>query len=335
MLRVLVTGGAGYIGSHACKALASAGHTPIAFDNLRTGHRWAVKWGPLEHGDITDAAQVNEVLRRTKPDAVMHFAALAYVGESVSQPNLYYRTNVGGTLALLEAMRHKRIEKFVFSSTCATYGEPESLPIRETAEQRPVNPYGRSKLMAEEILRDYVSAYSLSAVALRYFNAAGADVQGEIGEEHDPEPHLIPLVLQTALGLRPHIEIYGEDYETADGACVRDYVHVSDIARAHVAAVERGVVNGFAAFNLGTGHGSSVKEVIEAARRVTGRTIAVKSAPRRQGDPPVLVADASLAEAVLGWAPEEGELDLIIESAWRWMSEHRFKVEPAFSVVEP
>ena len=319
-MRVLVTGGAGYVGSHACKALARAGHTPIVYDNLRTGHRWAVKWGPLEHGDITDAARLIDALRKHRPDAVMHFAALAYVGESVVEPNLYYRNNVAGTLTLLDAMRAADVGKLVFSSTCATYGAPAATPIAETAPQQPVNPYGRSKLMVEEILRDYAAAFPLSAVALRYFNAAGADLDGEIGEAHDPEPHLIPLVLQTALGLRDHIEVYGDDYDTADGTCVRDYIHVADLARAHVAALERGRANGFAAYNLGTGRGASVKAVIDTARRVTGRNIAVRIGPRRAGDPPVLVADARMAGSALDWRPEHDSLEVMIKSAWRWMS---------------
>lgn len=325
-MRVLVTGGAGYIGSHACKALALAGHLPIAYDNLRTGHRWAVKWGPLEHGDITDGMRLNEVLRRTQPDAVMHFAALAYVGESVAEPALYYRTNVGGTINLLEAMRAQNIEKLVFSSTCATYGGLGNTPIAESAEQRPMNPYGRSKLMAEAILRDYTRAYSLSAIALRYFNAAGADIGGEIGEEHDPEPHLLPLILQAALGLRPHVEIYGDDYDSPDGTCIRDYVHVADLARAHVAALERSGANGFAAYNLGTGRGTSVKTVIDTARRVTRRAIKTKICLRRPGDPATLVADASLARAALDWGAEQSSLENMIETSWRWMSEHRTKV---------
>jgi UDP-glucose-4-epimerase GalE len=324
-LRVLVTGGAGYIGSHACKALARAGHEPIAYDNLRTGHRWAVKWGPLEHGDIGDAPRLAEILRRHQPQAVMHFAALAYVGESVAQPDLYYRTNVSGTVTLLDAMRQQGVERLVFSSTCATYGSPAALPIVETSPQRPVNPYGRSKLMVEEILRDYANAFGLNATALRYFNAAGADPDGEIGEEHDPEPHLLPLVLQAALGARPQIDVYGEDYDTPDGTCVRDYIHVTDLAAAHVAALER-IGDGFAAFNLGTGSGASVRQVIAAAERVTGRTIPVRSSSRRVGDPPALLADASQARDTLAWRPQHEHLDTMIETAWRWMTEHRAKV---------
>jgi UDP-arabinose 4-epimerase len=255
----------------------------------------------------------------------MHFAALAYVGESVDQPNIYYRTNVAGTLSLLDAMVNHGIKRLIFSSTCATYGIPETVPISEAARQKPVSPYGRSKLMVEEILRDYCAAFPLAAVALRYFNAAGADMDGELGEEHDPEPHLAPIVLQAALGLRPHVDIYGEDYDTPDGTCVRDYIHVADLARAHVAALALTEANGFVAFNLGVGQGASVMAVIEAARRITGCPIEVKSGPRRAGDPPVLVADAGLARAALGWSPEHGDLDAMLGSAWRWMREHRQK----------
>jgi UDP-glucose-4-epimerase GalE len=335
-LRVLVTGGAGYIGSHACKALALAGHMPIAYDNLRTGHRWAVKWGPFEYGDITDGPRLSEVLNRTRPDAVMHFAALAYVDESVGRPDLYYRINIGGTITLLEAMRAHQIDRLVFSSTCTTYGNAGSEPIAETSDQRPVSPYGRSKLMAEQVIRDYACAFPpLSAIALRYFNAAGADTEGEIGEEHDPEPHLLPLVLHTAMGLRPSIEIYGDDYETPDGTCVRDYVHVVDLARAHVAALERDEMRGFAAYNLGAGRGVSVRALIDAARRVTGRSIKSQIGPRRAGDPAILVADTGLAQAELGWAPQLSSLEAMIESAWLWLSEHRARIAQPLPSAKP
>jgi UDP-arabinose 4-epimerase len=326
-LRVLVTGGAGYIGSHACKALAAAGHTPIAFDNLRTGHRWAVRWGPFEHGDVTDPARIAEALRAHRPEAVMHFAALAYVGESVQRPDLYYRVNVGGTLSLIEAMRATDVGRMVFSSSCATYGEPATTPICESAAQQPVNPYGWSKLMSEQVLRDASQAFGLSVTALRYFNAAGADPDGEVGEEHEPETHLLPLVLQAAAGRRTHIDIFGDDYPTPDGACVRDYIHVSDLAAAHVAALERS--DGFAAFNLGVGRGASVKQVIEAARKVTGKAIPARVAARRPGDPPVLVADARLAGESLAWAPVLPDLETMIETAWRWMRDHRDKAMAA------
>jgi len=325
-LRILVTGGAGYVGSHICKALEAAGHTPVVFDNLRTGHRWAVKWGPLEIGDISDTSAVQAAIQRHEIEAVMHFAALAYVGESVAHPEIYYRANVAGTISLLDAMRAEGVERLVFSSTCATYGDVETLPIVETTPQIPVNPYGRSKLMVEHVLRDFAVAHPLGAVALRYFNAAGADVEGDIGEEHHPEPHLIPLVLQTALGERAAIDIFGDDYDTPDGACIRDYIHVSDLATAHVAALDRCETRGFSAFNLGTGQGVSVKEMIEVARKVTGRPIASRIASRRPGDPSALVADASLARRSLGWTPRHSAPEILVETAWRWMTQHRAKV---------
>jgi UDP-arabinose 4-epimerase len=326
MVRVLVVGGAGYIGSHTCKALVHAGHTPIVYDNLRTGHAWAVKWGPLEHGDLNDPIVLTAAIRRHRPDAVINFAALAYVGESVKAPMLYYRANVGGIITLLHAMRARDVGLIVFSSTCATYGVPARLPIVETMPQAPISPYGRSKLMAEDILRDACAAYGLGAIALRYFNAAGADPDGELGEEHDPEPHLIPLVLQTAFGKRPKVLIFGTDYETPDGTCIRDYIHVTDIASAHVAAIAACQPGRFAAFNLGTGQGASINEVIAKAREITGRPIEAEAAARRPGDPPLLVADASLARTVLSWTPDHSDLGNIIGSAWSWMTEHRTRV---------
>jgi UDP-arabinose 4-epimerase len=324
-VRVLVAGGAGYIGSHTCKALALAGHTPIVYDNLRTGHAWAVKWGPLERGDLNDAAALGEAMRRHRPQAVINFAALAYVGESTREPTLYYRANVAGTITLLEAMRAHDVGSLVFSSSCATYGVPARLPIVETMPQAPINPYGRSKLMAEHILRDACAAHGLAAVALRYFNAAGADPEGDLGEEHDPEPHLIPLVLQAALGNRPKVAIFGTDYDTADGTCIRDYVHVSDLATAHVAALAACQEGRFSAYNLGTGQGASINDVIAKAREVTGRPIEAEAAARRAGDPPVLVADPSLARATLAWAPCHSDLGSIIGSTWSWMTKHRVR----------
>lgn len=321
-MRVLVAGGAGYIGSHTCKALAQAGHSPIVYDNLGRGHAWAVKWGPLVQGDLNDREALDGVMRRHRPDAVINFAALAYVGESTKEPTLYYRANVAGTVTLLEAMRAHDVASIVFSSSCATYGVPEQLPIVETMTQRPINPYGRSKLMGEEILRDACAAHGVGAVALRYFNAAGADPDGELGEEHEPETHLIPLVLQAALGRRP-VAIFGTDYETADGTCVRDYVHVSDLAAAHVAALAVCQAGRFAAYNLGTGQGASINEVIACARKVSGKPIAATAEARRPGDPPVLVADPSQARTALKWKPRYCELGDIIGHAWKWMSEYR------------
>jgi len=317
MATVLVTGGAGYIGSHACKALAAAGHTPVAFDNLSRGHAWAVKWGPLEEGDILDQARLEAAIERHAPDAVMHFAALAYVAESVADPGIYYRTNVQGTLTLLEAMRRRGVSRLVFSSSCATYGAPAATPIAEDAAQAPISPYGATKLIGERMLRDY-AAYGLKTVALRYFNAAGADPDGEAGEAHDPETHLIPLLLDAAATGTGFV-INGADYETPDGTCVRDYVHVSDLASAHVLACERvGGVDGFAAYNLGTGDGLSVGQIVEAARARTGCEIKATIGPRRDGDPPVLTADPALALRELGWTPRLSGLADIIDTAWRW-----------------
>lgn len=316
---VLVTGGAGYIGSHACKALAQAGYQPVAFDSMVYGHEHAVQWGPLERGDTTDVAVVRAVMDKYSPVAVMHFAAFAYVGESVNDPAKYYANNVSGTLALLDAMNSAKIDKLIFSSTCATYGVPDSKTIREDQSQLPINPYGRSKLMVEHILCDFDHAYDLRSVSLRYFNAAGADPGGDIGEEHDPETHLIPLILDAAMGKRANITVYGSDYDTPDGTCVRDYIHVSDLADAHVLALQYLLADGATcALNLGTGKGYSVREVIEAARRITGRDIPVEDGERRPGDPPFLVAEPGRANELLKWSAGMSSLDSILESAWAW-----------------
>lgn len=316
---VLVTGGAGYIGAHACKALAAAGHTPVTYDNLVYGHERAVQWGPLEKGDILDGARLAKVMQRHKPAAVMHFAAFAYVGESVTDPGKYYRNNVVGTLSLLDTMRANAIDRIVFSSTCATYGIPETVPICEDTPQKPINPYGATKLMIERVLSDYGDAYGLKSMALRYFNAAGADANGEIGESHDPETHLIPLVLDAASGKRPSITVNGDDYDTPDGTCIRDYVHVTDIADAHVRALDRLGKDGQArACNLGTGKGVSVSEVIAAAERVTGCKVPVVRGVRRPGDPAQLLADARLSARELGWTARHSSLDNILQTAWRW-----------------
>jgi UDP-arabinose 4-epimerase len=321
-MRVLVTGGAGYIGSHACKALAEAGHEPITYDNLSTGHDWASRWGPLEVGDILDPARLAEVFARHRPDAVMHFAALAYVGVSVRDPSSYHRTNVVGTLNLLDAARAAGVNRIVFSSSCATYGVPEHVPIAIDTPQRPVNPYGWTKLAGERMLAEHCAAYGLGAVALRYFNASGAEPSAAIGEDHDPETHLIPLALDVAADRRPHLDLYGDDYPTPDGTCIRDYVHVCDLADAHVLALDACNPGAISAANLGVGRGYSVREVVEAVRRVTGRDVATRVAPRRPGDPPALVADASPASTLLGWSARWTELDAIIESAWRWHRRH-------------
>ena len=320
---ILVTGGAGYIGSHAAKALARAGYEPVTYDNLGRGHRAAVRWGPLVEGDLADRALLVDALRRHKVAAVMHFAAFAYVGESVSEPELYFRNNVANSLTLLEAMGEAGVRHMVFSSTCATYGLPDKMPIAEDAPQRPVNPYGESKLMIERMLHWLGPARGLTHAALRYFNAAGADPEGEIGEDHDPETHLIPLVLLTAQGRRAAIDIYGTDYPTPDGSAIRDYIHVQDLADAHVLALAHLLKGGGSlALNLGTGEGHSVRAVIDAAERVTGRTIARRETARRPGDPPTLVADARKAKATLGWTPRLSGLDDIIASAWAWLRRH-------------
>ena len=316
---VLVTGGAGYIGSHTCKVLAQAGYQPIVFDNLSRGHREAVRWGPLIEADLHDRKRLVAALETYQAAAVIHFAAYAYVGESVSDPATYYRNNLGGSLSLIEAMRETGVDKIIFSSTCATYGIPTDSPIRESAPQLPVNPYGETKLAIERALHWYGEAYGLRSVLLRYFNAAGADSEGEIGEFHEPETHLVPLVLQAALGQRPHLDIYGTDYPTADGTAVRDYTHVTDLAEAHLRALEHlcagheGI-----ALNLGTGRGHSVREVIAAAESVCGRSIPWRTAARRPGDPPVLVADPTRAAERLGWRAQYSDLQTIIRTALAW-----------------
>lgn len=325
MSSVLVTGGAGYVGSHVCKALAQSGYRPIVFDNLFSGHREFVKWGELIEGDLLDRERISGVLKERRPSAVLHFAAFSYVGESMRSPATYYRNNVVGTLNLLDAMREAGVDQLVFSSTCATFGLPQKEKIDEIHPQAPINPYGASKLMIERILRDYDAAYGLRSISLRYFNAAGADLDGEIGEAHDPETHLIPLALQTALGVRTAVDVYGTDFATPDGTCVRDYVHVVDLAQAHVLALqalERGAAT--TTYNLGSDHGSSVREVIETCERVTELKIVSNPVGRREGDPPVLVADSQRARAELGWRPNYDRLEEIVASAWRWhASEHQ------------
>lgn len=324
---IIVTGGAGYIGSHACKTLARAGYTPVSFDNLVNGHPWAVRWGPLETGDIADRARLDEVIEKYQPAAVMHFAAYAYVGESVQDPGKYYRNNVAGTLTLLEAMRDHGIDKMIFSSTCATYGIPNRVPIPEGHPQHPINPYGASKLMIERMLQDFEVAHGLRSISLRYFNAAGADPEGEIGEAHDPETHLIPLVLDAAAGKRPAITVFGGDYDTPDGTCIRDYIHVSDLADAHVLALkalEAGAKT--TPYNLGNGQGFSVREVIDSAARVTGRQVPFTVGPRRAGDPAALVGDATRAMQELGWRPQLHDIDTMIDTAWQWHNVYSAKV---------
>jgi UDP-glucose 4-epimerase len=321
-MRVLVTGGAGYVGSHCLRRLLAAGHEVVVYDNLYQGHATAVPAGLLVQGDLADEAKLAGLMREKKIDAVMHFAALALVGESVEKPDLYYRNNVLGSFHLLEAMRQTGVRRIVFSSTTATYGTPEKMPIAESTPQQPINPYGFSKLVVEHMLDDYAAAYGFGFAALRYFNAAGAAPDGQIGEDHTPESHLIPIVLQVALGQREAISIFGDDYPTPDGTCIRDYVHVEDLASAHLAALERLAPGKSIKVNLGTGKGYSVREVIEACRRITGHPIPVKTAPRRPGDPPELVADARLARQILGWQPQYTTIESIVETAWRWHQSH-------------
>jgi UDP-arabinose 4-epimerase len=316
---VLVTGGAGYIGSHACKALSRSGFTPITFDNLSKGHEWAVKWGPLEKGDILDSSRLAEIFKQYQPCAIMHFAALAYVGESVADPLQYYRNNVIGSYNLLECMLSHGVNKFILSSTCAVYGNPLQLPLRETHIKNPVNPYGNTKAVVETMLEDLSSVEKLSFVSLRYFNAAGADPDGETGEQHEPETHLIPLVLEAAAGARPHIEIFGNDYDTRDGTCIRDYIHVTDLADAHIKALEYLLNDGGSDYyNLGTETGYSVNEIISHAKKITGKNIITKVTLRRHGDPPSLIADSTKARQQLGWVLNYSDLDSILTTAWKW-----------------
>lgn len=320
MANIIVTGGAGYIGSHTCKALARAGHTPIAFDNLSTGNRWAVRWGPLEEGDILDEARLAAVFARYRPRAVLHFAAASLVGESMREPALYYAANVRGGINVLDACRAANCRAFVLSSTCAVYGTPARVPITEATPTDPINPYGASKLMLERVLADYRRAYGIASLALRFFNAAGADADAEIGERRPTESHLIPLVLDAVTGLRPPLTILGTDYPTPDGTAVRDFLHVSDIADIHLRALahlEGGGEGG--AVNIGTGNGASVREIIAMAERVTGRPVPHRLGSRRPGDPPVLVADAEAATRLLG--PDllpRSDLATIVENAWAW-----------------
>jgi len=319
MARILITGGAGYVGSHCSKALTAARHEGVVFDNLLFGHREFARWGPLIEGDIRDASALDAVFSAYRFDAVMHFAALAYVGESVTAPGRYYDVNVNGTRTLLDAMVRAGVRSIIFSSSCAIYGEPDRMPITEHTVPNPINPYGFSKLVCERMMDDFDLAHGLKSARLRYFNAAGADRRAEIGEDHDPETHLIPLVLDAISGKRPNVTVYGTDYPTPDGTAVRDYIHVDDLARAHVLALQHLLNKGdTVAVNLGTGQGASVRQVIDTARRITGREIVVCDASRRAGDPPVLVADAKKASEVLGWTPQYSDLADTIADAWRW-----------------
>jgi UDP-glucose-4-epimerase GalE len=316
---ILIVGGAGYIGSQTAKTVAAAGMQPVVFDNLVYGHEWAVKWGPLVRGDLADRALLVDVMKRHHVEAVIHFAAYAYVGESVTNPRKYFDNNVAGSLSLLNAMLDAGVRDVVFSSTCATYGEPRQVPIREDHPQQPVNPYGETKLAVEKMLAWYSQAYDLRYAALRYFNAAGADPDGEIGEDHDPETHLIPLAIAAALGRRGALDVYGTDYPTPDGTAIRDYIHVVDLADAHLRALDRlraGAVR--LELNVGTGHGHSVREVVAAVGKTAGKPVPFREVGRRAGDPPALVADNHAATEILGWKPRLPELDVIVEHAFRW-----------------
>lgn len=319
MLNVLVTGGAGYIGSHCCKELHLRGYNPITIDNLVYGHKENIKWGAFYEADVGNPHQLRDCFANHKIDAVMHFAAYAYVGESMEAPLTYYTNNVRNTINLFNVLMAHEVKHFVFSSSCATYGEPVSIPIDEEHRLRPINPYGRTKRMIEEILEDLDAAQGMKFISLRYFNASGADPEGEIGEQHDPETHLIPLVLDVAAGKQEAIKVFGTDYDTPDGTCIRDYIHVTDLARAHILALEY-LLNGgnSTAFNLGQGRGYSVLEVIDKVKQVTAKKIETVNTDRRPGDPPVLVASNQKAIQQLGWKPEFSNLDDIIRTAWKW-----------------
>ncbi|TWU15153.1 UDP-glucose 4-epimerase GalE [Allorhodopirellula heiligendammensis] len=321
-MNVLVVGGAGYIGSHAVARLIAAGHKVVVLDNLSRGHAAAVPDGALIRGDLNDTDFVENTLRDHSIDVVMHFAAFAEVGESVKDPAAYYQNNVVAALSLLEAMRRADVKKIVFSSTTATYGQPDTVPIAESTPQNPINPYGFTKLVIERALADYAHAYGFAYAALRYFNAAGAHPDGHIGEHHDPESHLIPIVLQVALGQRESITIFGDDYPTPDGTCIRDYIHVEDLADAHLRAMDRLEPGQGICVNLGTGKGISVREIIEACREVTGHEIPVVMGDRRPGDPAELVADARLAEELLDWNAKYTDVKEVVDTAWRWHQSH-------------
>jgi len=326
---VFVTGGAGFIGSHTCKLLSREAMLPVTLDNLSRGNETAVRWGPLVRGDIRDRQATADALKRFRPDAVIHFAALAYVGESVSDPAPYYETNVCGMVSLLDACREAGVDKIVFSSSCATYGLPEHLPILETSPQNPINPYGRTKLIGEQLLSDYARAYGMRYVILRYFNACGADPEAEIGEWHEPETHLIPRALMAAFGGIDRLEIFGDDYATADGTCVRDYVHVNDLASAHILALRHLDAGGpNVAINVGAGRGISIREILTAVEDITTRPVPTIIKPRRAGDPPVLYADTSRADRVLGFRTALSDIDTIVTTAAASMK-HRMRPEMA------
>lgn len=317
--RVLVTGGAGYIGSHCCKALADAGFLPVTFDNLVTGHMDAVKWGPLEIGELSSTQRLQHLIEKYDPIATIHLAAFTYVGESVTDPLKYYKNNVLDSLNFLNNLINFNVKNLIFSSSCATYGIPITIPISEGATQEPINPYGKTKLIFEHAIKDYGSAYGLRYNILRYFNAAGADAEGKIGERHNPETHIIPLAISAAFGQRSSFQLFGTDYPTPDGTAIRDYVHVTDLANAHVAAIKKLLSGGpNDEFNIGTGKGTSVKEVLNTVLNVTGRPVPVEIAPRRAGDPPILLASADRARAKLKWEPAHSDIINIVKTATNW-----------------
>lgn len=321
-MKILVVGGAGYIGSHMVKMLLDAGHDVVTLDNLGNGHRDAVLGGEFVQGDIADRPLLDGLFAQHRFDAAMHFASFIQVGESVQLPGKYYENNFSNTVNLLNAMVAHGVKRFIFSSTAAIFGEPEYVPIDEAHPKNPINPYGKSKWMVEQMLADFDRAHGLKSVCLRYFNAAGADPSGLLGERHDPETHLIPLVLQAASGRRPHISVFGRDYDTPDGTCIRDYIHIVDLCQAHLLALQKLMDGGdSAAYNLGNGNGFSVQEVIAAVERITAKRVTVVNAPRREGDPARLVADAAMARRELGWQPAYAGLDTIVEHAWRWERE--------------
>ena len=333
--KALVAGGAGYIGSQTCKALASAGFVPVVYDNLSTGHRAFVRWGPLVEGDLLDAEMLANAFSEHRPAVVLHFAACAYVGESFEDPARYYSNNVIGALRLLDAARTAGNVPIVFSSTCAVYGEPAALPITEDTSLSPINPYGRTKLAVEHALSDYDSAYGLRSARLRYFNASGCDPGGEIGESHDPEIHLIPRAILAAMGRVEELSLFGDDYPTPDGTAIRDYVHVCDLANAHVAAV-RHLLGGSESVtvNLGTGHGCSVREIVDTVERITGLDVPHRVVPRRQGDPAVLVADGSRAERLLGFTPQHSDIETIVRTAHAWLARDGGRPRPGTGAVD-
>ncbi|MBT4449917.1 MAG: UDP-glucose 4-epimerase GalE [Gammaproteobacteria bacterium] len=322
-MKILVVGGAGYIGSHMAKMLSKSGHHVVTLDNLSTGYRDAVKYGEFVEGDIADSSILDQVFSSTRFDGVMHFASYIEVGESVIDPGKYFRNNFSNTLNLLDAMVRHDVKNFIFSSTAAIFGEPDYVPIDEKHPKKPINPYGKSKLMVEQALEDYEKAHGLQSVCLRYFNAAGADPDGELGERHNPETHLVPLILQAASGRRDAISIFGRDYPTADGSCVRDYIHIVDLCSAHLIALTKLVKgSGSKRYNLGNGNGFSVIEVIEVVKKVTSRSFNVIEAERRPGDPATLVADSTLARSELNWVPEYDDLSVITQHAWEWEMSH-------------